>query len=397
MGNSNTSFLAAYNNCFTDDLNRNTVTPEYWETHTINEDFKNGAILTGVILLVLAIVGLPSNILVMYSIIKRNLYKEPTHMLLFNLAISDFLLCLLVMPSTIIADFSGGYIFGDSDYIRCRVCQIGFIYTWLTLFSVYTLGLLSVDRFIFIKFAMHYNKIVTVRRILLVIIVVWIMSFIVSLLPIMGFGEIRYAYSLSTCMVYFLDSTINVIYARFAVVLGLVPVMVLIGCNVWIILIVRKQIKLIYGTRKSFTTKTEYRQSIRKKMGRIKNQKQLVLLRTFGVIIITNLLVWSPLIIHAVLLLVVNDDLIPIGIFIFVYLITLLHAVLHPIIEGCLIPEIRDVFKRAFSYLFFCHCAMPHHDKIICESGKTKKVSCDGCRDFFYACSSAVLPNNSDV
>lgn len=156
------------------------------------------ALATGVLILLFFLVGVPSNLVVIISILKKRLYRLPTHILLLNLAISDLLVCLFVMPFTIIAAFAGGYIFGSSDYIRCRVCEGSVVFTALTFFSVCILSLISVDRFIFIKFSLYYEKWVTRRKIFIIITILWLLSLFVSLLPLFGFGEIEFVWGVTS-------------------------------------------------------------------------------------------------------------------------------------------------------------------------------------------------------
>ena len=95
-------------------------------------------------MLLFVLIGLPANAVIIVSTLRKS-RKDITRILLLNLAVSDFLVCLLVMPFTVVAGFAGGFIFGNSDYIRCQVCQTGVIFMILTILSVNILGLISVD------------------------------------------------------------------------------------------------------------------------------------------------------------------------------------------------------------------------------------------------------------
>lgn len=349
MGNSSTSALPKYS-CYGDDyLSRNSVTPEFWDTHNISDAFRITSLIQAVIILLFLIIGLPSNAIIILSIIWQKLYKETTHILLLNLVISDLLVCLLVMPTTIIAGFSGGFIFGDSDYVRCQVCQTGLIFTGLTVLSVNILGLISLDRFIFIKFPFKYNKYVTVPRVIIIVIAVWLISILEAVMPLFKFGEVKYAYSMSSCVTTFTGKVVNKYYSVSLVVLNLVPIIVIIVTNIWIACLVKKQIRKVYMTRKTLSNKLDvikYNNEIRKKVHKTRNKKQLVLIRAFGAILVTNLIVWTPLVISTLLLQIVDEDTIPIGMYTLVYVCLMVHSVVHPLIEGCLISEIKMTFKK---------------------------------------------------
>ena len=349
MENSSTSSFPTFS-CSDANLSRNSVNEEYWENSTLSDDFSANSTATAVIMLIFLLVGLPANTIIIISIIYQRLYKETTHILLLNLAISDLLFCLLVMPFVmiIVAGFAGGYIFGDSDYVRCQVCKSSLTFTALTLFSVYILGLMSIDRFIFIKFPLRYNRYVTVCRVIFVVIILWLLSILVAILPLFGIGDINFSNALSACNVDYLGESEllgqDIYYAIMVVGMALIPVIIIIVLNICIACIAGRHIKNIYKTRKSFgnvgdlkTYNNKLRTNVRKK----RNKKQLALIRVFGAIVAANFIVWIPVSTIATVFLVVDRKDIPLGIVTFTFNAFVLHSVLHPIIEGCFIPEIK--------------------------------------------------------
>lgn len=356
MGNSSTTLLPEYS-C-TVNVSRDSVTSEQWSTHSLSSDFREGSITQAFILLLFLLIGAPSNVIIIVSIVQQKLYRQTTHILLLNLAISDLLTCVLVIPFVVVAGFSGGYVFGESDYVRCQVCQTGLIYTALAVFSVNVLGLMSLDRFIFIKFPLRYDYLVTVPRVIVVTILAWLLSIIESILPLAGFGVVNYGYSITACTPE-LDGT-SIYYAILVVGLAFVPIIVTVVTNIWIACIVRKQIRKVYRTRRSFGNREELRQynlNLRKQIRTQRNRKQLALIRAFGAILIANFVVWTPLVIFVVVSLIVAEDTIPLGLFILSYICLIAHSVLHPLIEGCFIPDIKDTFKKVLG-IKYCERAI---------------------------------------
>lgn len=133
------------------------------------------------------------------------------------------------MPQTIVAGFAGGYIFEDSDYMRCQVCQTG---SALTVFSTEVLGLISLDRFIFIKFPLRYDRVVIIPRVIVTIVIAWLPG---GYSASFWLGEYKFAYSVSTCLASFMGA--NILYAVFLVVLALIPIILIIITNIWIVCI----------------------------------------------------------------------------------------------------------------------------------------------------------------
>ena len=395
MGNSSTAHLSSslLYSCVGDaNLSRNSVTPEYWDTSSINNDYKNSGLAIAIILLVCSLIGLPANAIIIVTIILRRLYKETTHILLVNLAISDFLVCLLVMPQTIVSGFAGGYVFGSSDYVRCQVCQMGLIMTNLTLFSVYILGLMSVDRFIFIKFPLNYERYITVPRVIASVVLAWVLSISVAVLPFSGFGEIRYAHVLSACFSSFVGRSF--IYMMFIVMLALIPVTVIIITNIWISCIVCKQIREVYRVRKTLSSSEERRaqhEQMRKRIVKKKNAKQLKLIRVFGAILIATFVVWLPFVLNVVVVLTVDLSKVPLGWYVFIYICINLHAVLHPLIEGCLIPEIKLTFMKVLG-ISLCLKVCKKEDSLSEDNSK----SCVLIGSFLDICSTAMIKDSEE-
>lgn len=356
MGNSSIGSMSRNVQCFDPNLSRNSVASEFWDVQAISTAYRDNSIATAVIMLLFILVGLPSNIIIIVSIIQQKLYRETTHILLLNLAISDTLVCLLVMPPMIVTGFAGGYIFGDSDYVRCQVCKTGIIFVALTVFAVNILGVITLDRFIVIKFPLRHDNFVTVPRVIIIVIFLWMLSIFEAVLPLFGFGEITFAFSLTACSVNLYGEgklTSNINYMILLVGLALIPLVIIIVFNIWLACLVSKQIKIVYRTRRSFGNKEELRQyneGLRKQIHKKKNRKQMVLVRAFGAILLSTVIVWAPLVFHTVISIFVDSF--PLGIFSFVFISFLTHSVLHSLMEACFIPEIKMTFKKVLGLSF---------------------------------------------
>lgn len=377
MGNSSFGSSATHVNCFDPNLSRNSVSAEFWDVHAVSSDFTASSLATATIMLLFILVGAPSNIMIIVSIIQQKLYMETTHILLLNLAISDVMVCLLVMPFVVVTGFSGEYIFGESDYIRCQVCQTGIIFIGLTVFSVNILAVITLDRFIVIRYPLRHDHFITAPRVVIVVIALWMISIFQCVLPLFGFGAITFAFSFATCVF-----SMNNSYAIFVVALALIPIAVTIFFNIWLACIVSKQIKIVYRTRRTFGNKEELRQyneGLRKQIHKRKNKKQLVLVRAFGAILLSNIIVWMPLVLHTIILLFADPDILPLGLYSFVFVSFIMHSVLHPLIEACFIPEIRKTFKTVLGISFFKKQLIKLKKK---AKGEERKVSITSTTQF---------------
>ena len=341
-------------------LSSNSVTPDYWNTRA--SDSQDTAVTSAAILLTFILVGVPSNLLILVSILRQRLYREPTYIFLLNLAIADLLMCLLYMPFTVVAGFTGGFNFGSTDSVRCSLCQfLGILFLLFSYFTVHTLALISLDRFLFIKFPLKYPKLVTCRRTLLVCTGTWLFSAALSMPPLSGFGDFWYSYSVAACVVTIEHRPSNLHYA---ILIGLevcIPVSVLFATNIWILCIVRKQMKKLYSLKKKeLESEKTYRDKLKQKLKNSKHLKQLHLLRVFGAIWIANVITWMPFFVR-IMATILFGVVVSKGFLVYVYASIVSYTVIHPILEASIIPELR---RQLVSLTKKLMCCCQHRDKV---------------------------------
>ena len=318
-----------------------------------NTDTVGAGYATSVLVSLIFLTGVPWNLFIICIIVKKRLYSNPTIMLLLNLAITNLLLGLLVMPFNIITGFSGEYLFGSTDEVRCHVCQTGIFLTLLALVSIHVISLMSIDRFFFLKWPLQYKDLITVKKMFTAIAIIWIICTVISLPPLFGFGEIKFTFRLSTCWVTSVGMTHiapNYYYALLITTEALVPIFVLFILYIWIICIVRKSV--VDKLRRSRTNRAADTQESEQdeKVSSIRST-QLRLVRVFVMIFSANLLTWLPIAIMAMTGAIVGAELIPASIYVFPYVSFLSETVIHPMLETCLIKEVRVI---AVNYVGWC-------------------------------------------
>ena len=321
-----------------------------------NFDLQGNGYATSVIVSLFFLIGVPWNLFVIITIVRKKLYSNPAIMLLLNLAITNLLLDLLVMPFNIITGFSGEYLFGSSDAVRCRVCQTGIFLILLPWVSMHTLSLMSVDRFIFLKWPLDYNLTINPRRLLIAVAIVWILCTVISLPPLFGFGEIKFSFTVATCVPQLVGRTHiapNYYYILFLLAEAFLPLISLIVMYIWVVCIVRKSI--VMNSQRSLInrtdTKGDLREEVRTSITSERRNVQLRLVRVFVVIFTANLLTWLPMAILAVTSAAIGSGSTPTVMFTIVYLSFLSQTVIHPILEACLIRELRVIMS---GYLNIC-------------------------------------------
>ena len=357
-------------------LSSTSVTHEYWYA---GGDSKAATATSSAIILTFILVGVPSNLLILVSILRQRLYREPTYIFLLNLAIADLLMCLFYMPFTVVAGFTGEFLFGSTDTARCRVCQYsGLIMTVFSLVTLHILTLLSLDRFLFVKCPLKYYTIVSSRRCLAAVLSVWALCSIISLPPLFGFGDFGLGI-FSSCVLRFYGKagrTSNIYYIIFLAVEISVPIAVLIGTNVWLLHIIRMQMKKMHFERMELSERGESIQNVLKESRRMspRAHKQLQLLKVFGAILISNILTWVPFFIHMIATLILGSD-IPSFLNFLTFVLTVSSAVVHPVVQAALIPELRKNLVKSVKKATVCW----HSEKVM------EDVECSCCSQFCSA------------
>ena len=333
------------------DVSRDSVTHDAW---SIYEPFQYGIPAVSAVLIVFFLIAFTWNLFIIISMLWRRLLNHPAHILLFNLAITDFLVSILVMPFTITSGIALEYVFGESDHIRCLVCQTGIVFTILSSVSLHNIALLSLDRFLFIYLPLKYSKLVTTRRTIAMVIAVWILCIVLSIPPLFGFGEVKLSTSVGNCFLSFFGETgitKNIYYIILLLLEALISIIILIITNVWLLCIVNKHVSQIFKLRKNLSAmeKVQQQRSLRRKIFKKHNRQQVQLLRVFGALFLANLVTWLPAIGLAISAPFVNFDKVPAEVIAFVYITYISHTVIHPILESCFIFELRDTITRCFT------------------------------------------------
>ena len=136
---------------------------------------------------VLFTTALAANLLVFAVFYHKPVLLTTSNKLLTHLSVTQCLLLLLVIPLWTASIFQVQW---TSTAYACMISAIGF--STLSSVSIYTLVLVALDRFCAITRPLHYTRTVTVRRVTICLVCVWLFSLAISLPPLFGWGRITY-------------------------------------------------------------------------------------------------------------------------------------------------------------------------------------------------------------
>lgn len=133
----------------------------------------------GSVLIFIIFLSISGNILVCIAIYTDRRLRKLGNLFLVSLALADLFLATLVMTFAVANDMMGYWMFGSS------FCEIWIAFDVMCCTaSILNLAAISLDRFLHIKDPLSYERWMTKRVILTSVTGIWLLSFLVSFLPI---------------------------------------------------------------------------------------------------------------------------------------------------------------------------------------------------------------------
>lgn len=142
------------------------------------------ALLTIFILTLIVLMTIVGNVLVVLSVFTHRPLRIVQNFFIVSLAVADLTVSILVMPLSVAYFIIGKWIFG------IHICK-----TWLTFdvlcctASILNLCAIALDRFWAITDPINYAQKRTLKRVLLLIAGVWLLSLIISSPPLIGWND----------------------------------------------------------------------------------------------------------------------------------------------------------------------------------------------------------------
>ncbi|XP_064191204.1 alpha-1D adrenergic receptor [Anguilla rostrata] len=138
----------------------------------------------GVFLSVFILVAIVGNILVILSVVCNRHLQTVTNFFIINLAIADLLLSIIVLPFSASLEVLGCWVFGR---VFCNIWAAVDVLCCTA--SIMSLCIISIDRYIGVKYCLKYPTIMTEKKAGVILIVVWVSSMVISIGPLLGWKE----------------------------------------------------------------------------------------------------------------------------------------------------------------------------------------------------------------
>ncbi|ESO90972.1 hypothetical protein LOTGIDRAFT_178787 [Lottia gigantea] len=149
-----------------------------------NNEVDAGFVISTICLTLLVAVVIAGNILVIAAVLTTRKLRTVTNIFIVNLACADLLLGIFVLPFSAALEVLDSWIFGT---IWCHVWLATDVL--LCTASIFNLCCISLDRYIAITRPMKYPGLMSSKRGKLLVAATWIVSFLISLPPLIGWND----------------------------------------------------------------------------------------------------------------------------------------------------------------------------------------------------------------
>nr|XP_020445965.1 alpha-1A adrenergic receptor-like [Monopterus albus]XP_020445966.1 alpha-1A adrenergic receptor-like [Monopterus albus] len=341
------------------------------------------AVVLGLVLGVFIVFGVVGNILVILSVVCHRHLRTVTHYFIVNLAVADLLLSSTVLPFSAIFEILDRWVFGRAF---CNVWAAVDVLCCTA--SIMSLCVISVDRYIGVSYPLRYPAIMTKRRALLAVMVLWVLSIIISIGPLFGWKEPA-PEDESICKIteepgYAVFSAVGSFYLPLAIILAMY-------CRVYVVARRESQgLKEGHKTEKSDSERVILRihrgnttasedEALRNRthfaLRLLKFSREKKAAKTLGIVVGCFVLCWLPFFL-----------VLPIGsifpayrpsetVFKITFWLGYFNSCINPIIYPCSNQE----FKKAFQSLLGVHCLRMtprlHHHHLNAQQSQTQGAS----------------------
>ena len=132
------------------------------------------------------LLGTVGNTVVIMAILRRRKLQTVSNYFVLNLAIADLLFTVCGIPTIITTTIAKKWLLGSF------VCDaVGFLNSLFCTTSIWTLVMISINRYLNVAKARNIKSLYTQKRVVLINIMVWVFSAIVSIPPLVGWSEFK--------------------------------------------------------------------------------------------------------------------------------------------------------------------------------------------------------------
>ncbi|XP_063353698.1 trace amine-associated receptor 13c-like [Pelmatolapia mariae] len=292
------------------------------------------AVLLNIVLSCVSLITAALNLLVIISVSHFRQLHTPTNILLLSLAVSDFLVGLLLMPFEIFRNMDC-WVLGD------LMCSVSWYLTGnIAYASTGNIVLISVDRYVAICHPLHYSTRITMARVKLSVCLCWFFAIFYSSLYMKDVlikpGRYNSCYGECVFVINDIAGIIDIVLSFF------VPVTIIIVLYMRIFVVAVSQARAMRSHVTAVTLQRSLNQT---------SKSELKAARTLGVLVVVFLVCYCPFYCFAFGV----EDMANNPSTFFVVFILYFNSCLNPLIFALFYPWFRNAVKLIITLQIFKH------------------------------------------
>ncbi len=303
----------------------------------------NGPVLA-IALGILTVIVLAINLFVLiHSFCHPKVFKQPSIIFLTNFILVNILTALLYQPFSIVTAVYGEWIIGTTVIEKTITCMsVGFLSSFIAYLTCLTLTTMSVDRFLFIVKPLFYKAYMKTWLAVLVDVLLWILSGVLSVPPIFGIGQFSFEMFGSNCFVVFRN---NLYFLTFSFTMFFIFLVTIAVTSVWTYLFTRKYIK-----------KFGY-EPLNVKENKLYKKRKRKLTGIFGTLLLVTGLCYTPLMIAAFVGIINGLENTPGEVFTASLFFLYMNIILNPIVQSYFRKDLNDfIVLYCKKFCVLCRC-----------------------------------------
>ncbi|XP_040006448.1 adenosine receptor A2b [Xiphias gladius] len=324
-----------------------------------------------VIEVVIAVLSISGNVLVCWAVAINTTLKNVTNYFLVSLAVADILVGCLAIPFAITISIGIRLDFYGCLFLACFLLV-------LTQSSIFSLLAIAIDRYLAVKIPLRYKELMTGKTAREIIAILWILSFVIGLIPFFGWN-LKYSSCgnnssgvdnttnagftqrpsgggdlLRSCKLQcFFESVVDMhymVYFNFFVCV-LLPLLIMLGIYLKIFTVARKQLRQI--ELKCVGNGDSHHHGLL--------QKEIRAAKSLSIIVGLFAVCWLPVHILNCLTLFYRELQRPEVVMYVAIILSHANSAVNPIIYAYRIQDFRNTFRKILSQHFLCRREELYH------------------------------------
>ncbi|KAJ4930397.1 hypothetical protein JOQ06_019400 [Pogonophryne albipinna] len=314
---------------------------------------------------VIAVLSIFGNVLVCWAVAINTTLKNATNYFLVSLAVADILVGCLAIPFAITISIGIHLDFYGCLFLACFVLV-------LTQSSIFSLLAIAIDRYLAVNISLRYKELMTGKTAREIIAILWILSFVIGLIPFFGWN-LKYSrcnssvadnatnaslvgrggHLLQSCHLYcYFESVVDMhymVYFNFFVCV-LPPLLIMLGIYIKIFTVARKQLRQI--ELKCVGNGDSQHHGLL--------QKEIRAAKSLSIIVGLFAVCWLP--VHILNCLTLFYDLKqPVHVMYVAIILSHANSAVNPIIYAYRIQDFRNTFRKILARHFLCRREELYH------------------------------------